>query len=244
MADTREDKKFALVTGAARRVGKAIALHLADQGYDIGLHFFTSQKEAESTRAEIASLGREAILLKADLRDPAQIEAMFNQLRTEGVDLSLVVNSAAIMPASDLMKITWKDWDEVMNSNLRAVWLICQQAARMMKLGGVILNISDAGAEQQWTGYGAYVISKNGVNTLTRLLAKQLAPSIRVNGIAPGLLQKPAEMPDAEWQKLAARVPMRSAGDMDSFLATIDLLVENGYITGETITLNGGDSLG
>ena len=236
--------QFALVTGAAARVGKAIALHLAEMGFDIGLNCFTSRSEAESTKLEIESLGRKVYLLQADLREPQEIEKMFHQVSEAGVNFTLLVNSASVMPHSDLMEITVQEWDDVINLNLRAVWLMCQQAGRIMQPGGVILNISDAGASQQWTRYGAYAISKNGVNALTRLMAKQLAPSVRVNGIAPGLLLKPSSMTDEEWNKLAERVPTRSAGDMDSFLSTIDLLIDNEYITGETITLNGGDTLG
>jgi len=236
--------KFALVSGAAARVGKAIALHLAELGYDIGLHWFTSRLEAENTALEIEGLGRKAYLFQADLREPQEIEKMFDQVSESGVHFTLLINSASVMPRSDLMNINWQEWDDIINLNLRGVWLTSQHAARVMKPGGLILNISDAGATQQWTGYGAYVISKNGVNALTRLMAKQLAPSIRVNGIAPGLLLKPAAMTEEEWQKLAERVPMRSAGDMDSFLSTIGLLISNEYITGEVITLNGGDTLG
>lgn len=236
--------KFALVSGSAARVGKAIALHLAGLGYDIGLHWFTSRSEAESTKSEIESMGRKVYLLQADLRQPQDIEKMLDQVGEAGVNFTLLVNSASVMPPSDLMNISWQEWDVILNLNLRAVWLMSQQAGRIMKPGGLILNISDAGASQQWTGYGAYVISKNGVNSLTRLMAKQLAPSVRVNGIAPGLLLKPAAMTEEEWNKLAERMPMRSAGDMDSFLSTIDLLIENEYITGETLTLNGGDTLG
>jgi len=236
--------KFALVTGAAARVGKATALHLAEVGYDIGLHWFTSQSEAESTRSEIEGLGRKVYLLQADLRQPLEIERMFEQVSGAGVNMTLLVNSASVMPHSDMMEINWQEWDNIINLNLRAVWLMSQQAARVMNPGGLVLNISDAGATQQWTGYGAYVISKNGVNALTKLLAKQLAPSLRVNAIAPGLLLKPPSMTDEEWQKLAERVPMRSAGDMEGFISTIDLLISNDYITGEIITLNGGDTLG
>ncbi len=239
-----KSSKFALVSGAAARAGKATALHLAELGYDIGLHWFTSQPDAQNTRLEIESLGRKVYLLQADLREPLEIEKMFDQVARAGVNFTLLVNSASVMPRSDLMEINAQDWDDIINLNLRAVWLMCQQAGRIMQSGGLILNISDAGASQQWTGYGAYIISKNGVNSLTRMMAKQLAPTVRVNGIAPGLLLKPADMTEGEWNKLAERVPMRSAGDMDSFLSTIDLLIENGYITGEVITLNGGDTLG
>lgn len=148
------------------------------------------------------------------------------------------------MPKSDLMKISWEDWDRIINVNLRAAWLVSRQAVAFMRKKGVIINISDAGADLHWTGYGAYGISKYALNELTRLLARQLAPAIRVCGIAPGLLMKADETTQEEWDKLAERVPMQSAGDIKSLLATIDLLISNEYITGEIITLNGGASLG
>lgn len=240
----QKSQKFALVTGAAKRVGKVIAIHLSESGYDIGIHFSNSKEDAIQTQKEVQTIGRKALLLQADLTKPDEINEMFKQLSRAGVELKVLINSAAIIPRSDLMKITWQGWDQVMNSNLRSVWLMCQQAAQAMKKGGVILNISDAGVELLWTGYGAYLVSKTGVNELTRIMARQLAPAIRVCGIAPGLLLKSPELTDEEWDKLAQRVPMQSAGDIHSFLATIDLLINNDYITGEIITLNGGASLG
>lgn len=237
-------QKFALVTGAAHRVGREIALHLARSGYDIGLHYSTSRKDAEKTKSEIESLGRKAYLLQANVLNPIEIEALFELFSLEKRKIDVLVNSAAIMPKSDLMKITWQDWDQIFNVNLRGAWLMARNAIEFMNTEGVIINISDAGAELHWTGYGAYGISKSGLNEMTRLLAKELAPRIRVCGIAPGLLIKPEEMSQKEWDLLASRVPARSAGDMNALMATIDLLIKNGYITGEIITLNGGASLG
>jgi pteridine reductase len=242
-ADPNLDK-FALVTGAARRVGREIALHLARSGYDIGLHYSTSGKDAETTKNEIESLGRKVYLLQANLLNPVEIEALFELFSREKRKIDILVNSAAIMPKSDLMKITWQDWDQIINVNLRGAWLMARHAVEFMNSKGVMINISDAGAELHWTGYGAYIISKSALNEMTRLLAKELAPNIRVCGIAPGLLMRPEEMSREEWDILASRVPTRSAGDLGALMATIDLLVTNGYITGEIITLNGGASLG
>lgn len=244
MTTIKKSKKNALVTGGARRVGKAIALHLARSGYDVGVHYETSAEDAFKTKMEIESLGQKCFLYQADLSNPAEIETMFLEISTNVSLIDILVNSAAVMPKSDLMKISPNEWDEIIDINLRAPWLLSVKAAAMMNTGGVILNISDAGAEMHWTGYGAYGISKYGLNELTRLLAKQLAPEVRVNGIAPGLLLRAEEMSVDDWNKLAGRVPMQSEGDFESLMATIDLLISNGYITGEIITLNGGASLG
>lgn len=244
MISNSNHKKFALITGAATRVGKAIALHLAETGYDIGIHYRNSEIHAIETKLEIEALGRRAFIVKADLSNPYEIESMYQQLSQTTKHIDVLVNSAAIMPQSDLMKISWQEWDQIFNTNLRAAWLVSQQAVAFMSSNGVIINISDAGADLHWTGYGAYGISKFALNELTCLLARQLAPAIRVCGIAPGLLLKNDEMNQKEWDKLAARVPMQSAGDIKSLMATIDLIITNEYITGEIITLNGGASLG
>ncbi len=240
----KQPQKLALVTGAAHRVGRELALHLARRGFDIALHYGKSEEEAKHTSQEIEVLGRHVMLLKADLANPAEIEVLFHTLRQKAESLDVLVNSAAVMPRSDLLKITWQEWDDVFAVNLRAAWLMARHASQLMHSGGVILNISDAGADLHWTGYGAYGLSKFALNELTRLLARQLAPAIRVCGIAPGLLLKAEEMPQAEWERLAARVPMKSAGDVQGLLDAVDLLLANEYITGETITLNGGASLG
>jgi pteridine reductase len=244
MSENPKMKKFALVTGAAHRVGREIALHLASSGYDIGLHYSTSRKDAEKTKSEIESLGRRAYLLQANLLNPVEIEALFELFSREKRKIDVLVNSAAVMPKSDLLKITWQDWDQILNVNLRGAWLMARHAVEFMNSEGVIINISDAGAELHWTVYGAYGISKSALNEMTRLLAKELAPKIRVCGIAPGLLMKPEEMSQEEWVLLASRVPARISGDLGALMATIDLLITNGYITGEIITLNGGTSLG
>jgi pteridine reductase len=244
MDSNTNQQKIALITGAADRVGKAIALHLANAGYDIGIHYRTSEDQANQTKKEVEVLGRKAYLFKADLANPAEIEGMFQQLSQITAHLDVLINSAAIMPRSDLMKITWQDWDAILNTNLRAVWLVSRHAVAFMENKGVMINISDTGADLHWTGYGAYGISKYALNELTCLMAKQLGPSIRVCAIAPGLLMKPEDMKQQEWDKLAARVPMHSAGDLRSVMTTIDLLIANEYITGEIITLNGGASLG
>ncbi len=244
MKNDLKKEKLALVTGGANRVGKEIALHLAKGGFDVAIHYFSSEEAAYQTKDEIESLGRKAFILRADLGNPVEIEKLFQQLAYQARSIDVLVNSAAVMPKSDLMKITWQEWDRIFNINLRAAWLMSSNSAGMMEDGGVIINISDAGADLHWTGYGAYGISKLALNEMTRLLAKQLAPAIRVCGIAPGLLLKPSDMPNEDWERLAARVPMKSAGDLSALLATIDLLIANDYITGEIITLNGGASLG
>ena len=123
---------LAVVTGAAVRIGKAIALELAARGYTIGLHYHTSQAEAEQTAAAIEALGSRAVLLQADLSDPRQIEKMYAQVASLSEKLQVLVNSASLMPAGDIGEATLEEWEQVLGINLRAPWLCAKAAARLM----------------------------------------------------------------------------------------------------------------
>jgi pteridine reductase len=239
-----QKKPLALITGGAKRIGKEIVFHLARQGYSIALHYFQSSKEAKAVSAETKTYGVECLLLKADLQSESQIESIFNSIDFDQYDLKVIVNSAAVIPRSDLMNMNSSDWDQLINTNLKAVWLCCRNGAKKMQNGGAIINISDSGASKNWTGYGGYVISKAGVEVLTRVLARELAPNIRVNAIAPGLLLRNEMVNADQWNHLVEKVPMKRSGDLPGLLQTLDLLIQNEFITGETIHFDGGSLLG
>ncbi len=234
---------LALVTGAGKRVGKLIALHLAEQGYAVGVHYHGSETEARETADQIRGMGHAAYLLQANLSDPQAVQTMFKTMDEIHNPLKVLVNSAAIMARSDLMKIEAAEWDGMMNLNARAVWLVSREAAQRMHQGGSIINISDVGAGKNWSGYGAYTVSKAAAETITKIMAKQLAPKIRVNAIAPGLLLRGADVNEEQWQTLIQKVPMGKAAEIDQFLQTLDFLLSNEYITGEIISLAGGYQL-
>ncbi len=239
----REIADMALVTGAAKRLGREIALALAEKGYNIGLHYNTSRNEAEETAQKIKEFGRKVIFFQADLQDPLQIHAMFQQIENSEIDLKVLINSAGIMTRQPFGEITVESWDEVMNINLRAPMLCCQNAARLMSEGGVIINITDSGAGKAWVNYGAYTISKAGLEVLTRVCAKSFAPKIRVNAVAPGLILPSPYISSEDWDKLVQRVPARRAGSVSDIVQAVLFLIQNGYITGETISVDGGYKL-
>lgn len=234
---------LAIVTGAARRIGRAIALHLAGRGYSVALHYHRAKAEAEETAAEIEQLRAPVYLVQADLTQPDEISAMFSIIDKIPGQLELLVNSAALMIPSDLMAINANMWDNLFNLNARAAWLCSREAALRMKSGGLILNISDVGASKNWTRYGGYVISKVAVESLTRLLARQLAPGVRVCAVSPGLLLKADDQNDEEWDRLVAKVPLDRPAEMAELLSLLDFLISNEYITGEVISLSGGYQL-
>lgn len=240
-------KPLALVTGGAHRLGKAFALTLARMGYSIALHYQTSEEEAQKTKAEIESLDVTVYLFKADLTQPDQIQKLFSELdflipHAKRSFLTLV-NSAAIMPAGNPRELELQDWDSALDLNLRAPFLLAQQAAKRMTAGGLIVNITDIGAQKAWSRYPSYLVSKAGLESLTKLLARALAPNIRVNAIAPGLVLPSDVVTQEQWDKLVQKLPLKRAATLDEIKSALEFLIKNEYITGQTIVVDGGYSL-
>jgi pteridine reductase len=230
---------LALVTGAAHRLGKAFALTLARQGYDILLHYHQSADAARQTQAEIESAGRRVILSQADLTDPAQIESLISSLNS----LDVLVNSAALMPAGNVETLTVENWDMTLDLNLRAPFLLARECAKEMTGGGLIVNVTDVGAHKAWSRYPSYTISKAALESLTRILARALAPTVRVNAIAPGFVLQSSIVADEEWQRLIHRIPLKRAARPEEIASALEFLLKNEYITGQTIVVDGGYSL-
>jgi NAD(P)-dependent dehydrogenase (short-subunit alcohol dehydrogenase family) len=234
-------KPLALVTGGAHRLGKAFALTLARMGYDLLLHYHSAEEQAQKTKAEIASLGVKVHLIQADLTQPDQISSLFANV--ERLTLNVLVNSAAIMPAGNPRELELQDWNVALDLNLRAPFLLAQQAAKRMTAGGLIVNITDIGAQKAWSRYPSYSVSKAGLESLTKLLARALAPSIRVNAIAPGLVLPSDVVTREQWDKLVEKLPLKRAATLDEITYTLQFLINNEYITGQTIVVDGGYSL-
>ena len=230
---------LALVTGAAHRLGKVFALALAQQGFDIALHYHQSLDAALRTQEEIESLGRRAMLAQADLTDPAQIQSLISNLQS----LSILVNSAAFMPSGNVDALTLENWDTALDLNLRAPFFLAQECAKKMTEGGLIVNITDVGAQKAWSRYPSYTVSKAALESLTRILARALAPKIRVNAIAPGFVLQSDIVPDEEWQRLLNRIPLKRPARPEELALALEFLWKNEYITGQTIVVDGGYSL-
>ena len=234
---------LALVTGAAHRLGRVFAMSLARQGYAILLHYHRSAEEAVAVASEIRSIGVPVHLVQADLTKTTDIYSLFSTIDSLPHKLRLLVNSAGTMQRADVRTLSMPDWDATMALNLRAPFLLAQQAAERMKDGGLIVNISDSGAGKAWTGFPAYTISKAGLDSLTYILAKALAPKIRVNSIAPGLVLPSENTTPAEWQKLVDRLPLRHPALVDDIVAALEYLLKNESVTGQIIVVDGGYSL-
>ncbi|MBM4427330.1 MAG: SDR family oxidoreductase [Chloroflexi bacterium] len=236
-------KSLALVTGAAHRLGKAFALSLARMGYSIALHYRGSVTEAEKTADEIRALGVDCLPIRADLTVPVKVDFLFSLVDEFRAPLKIVVNSAAIMPVGNPRTLELHDWNSALDLNLRAPFLVAQHAAKRMINGGLIVNISDIGAQKAWSRYPPYTVSKAGLESLTKMLARALAPNIRVNGIAPGLVLPSDVVTEEQWAKLVEKLPLKRAARLEELTSTLEFLIKNEYITGQTIVVDGGYSL-
>ena len=238
--------KVALVTGGARRLGRVIARELAASGADLALHHNASAQAAGEAAAEFGALGSQVEVFRADLRDPDAITRLIIEVEAAFGKLDVLVNNAACFVRQSVLDITAADWDSVMDLNLRAPFFCAQAAARLMRSrgSGVIVNIADVGGLQPWPNHAHHSISKAGMIMLTRVLARALAPEIRVNAIAPGPVLPPDGLSVDEEQKLAEKTALKRLGDPTDVAAAVIFLVRSDYVTGETIVVDGGKTIG
>lgn len=239
--------QVALITGSGRRIGKVIALILARAGADVVVNYHRSRAEAQATIREIESLGVRAVAIRADISRPAQVRELFRSAHRKFGRLDILVNNAAIFFQRRWDKLTEKDWDRILGTNLKGTFFCAQAAARIMqkqKQGGRIINISSLGGLEAWPSYAHYCASKAGVVMLTRSLAKALAPKILVNSVAPGTIQFPDEEP-GEWaENVLKTTPLRKAGRPEDVAeAVLFLATQGGFITGQVIAVDGGKSI-
>ena len=238
--------RVALVTGGAHRVGKSIALALAAAGAHTVITYLHAVDEAASTRREIEAHGVQALALQLDQREPAQIAALLGAVRERFSRLDILVNSAAIMERKPIFDITPDDWDRTLDTNLRGPFFMAQAAARLMlekKSAGCIVNIADLAALRPWPSYVAHSVSKAGLVGLTRALAVALAPSIRVNAIAPGAVLKPPGWSDERWSQLSRSAPLGRSGAPNDVAQAVLYLTRSEFITGQLLVLDGGREL-
>jgi len=238
--------KVALVTGSARRVGKAIALGLAQQGMHQVIHHGHSDQDAEEVAATVRALGVEAIVVKADLTQPADIENLFETVRQRFKRLDVLVNSASTFTPGDIIKVTLESWQETLAVNLTAPFLCSQHAARLMRetgSGGAIINILDVSALRPWKTHPAHSVSKAALLTLTEALAQNLGPDIRVNAIAPGPILRDEGNSPEQWEKMGKALPLGHTGDPSDVAQAVAFLASQSFITGTTLRVDGGDYL-
>jgi pteridine reductase len=234
--------RVALVTGAGRRLGRALARALAARGMTLGLHYHTSSEGAEELRDEIRREGGRAACFPGDLRDPAVALGLAPQVTAEFGQLDVLVNSAAVMHRLRFEETTPQQWDDILNLNLRSVFFCTQGAAgALRRAGGKVVDIADLAGLEPWPGFAAHSVSKAGVVMLTRVLARALAPEVTVNAIAPGAVLVPEDYDAEERERLARAAPLGRLGDPEDVVAALLYLLEGGdFVTGEVLVVDGG----
>jgi pteridine reductase len=240
-------RRVALVTGGARRVGRAIVERLAADGYDVAFTYLSSEQEAADVRGGVErDHGRIAVPIRADLSDPpTAVETIEREFGKHFDRLDVLVNNASVwLPAaladtsSEMMRKLWA-------VHVESPLLLCQRfAGRLRQAGGRVVNMVDLLAERPWPQYLAYCASKAALWNLTLGLARELAPEVTVNGIAPGVVEWPEDYPEAERAKYLMRVPLARAGTPADVANAVQFLITGGsYMTGQILRLDGGRSI-
>ena len=246
------DGSVSLVTGSARRLGKQIAVTLARRGSHIAVHYGGSEDAARLTAEELRGLGVEAEPFGADLTRPAEIDRLFARIGERFGRLDVLVNSAASFERGSFESITVEQWDEVQALNLRAPFLCLQRAAALMRrepradgAPAAAINIGDLSGLVPWSNQAHHGVSKAGLQQLTRLAARDLAPDVRVNAVVPGPILPPPGMAfeDPAWRRTVDRLPLRRAGEPGEVGEAVAFLAASDFITGATLLLDGGESL-
>ena len=234
--------KTILVTGAARRLGRAIAVELASSGAAILVHHHASPSDAEATCETIRRLGAAAHPVQADVGAAGGIDFLFEQVDRHG-PLHGLVNSAAVMLAGDLLTVSEADWHSTIDVNLKGAFFVLQQAAQRIRRsgGGAVVNVADIAGLRPWPRFPVHSISKAGLLSLTQVAALALAPDIRVNAVVPGPVLKPDRISAARWEALGLQLPMQRTGTPDDVARAVCFLMENDFITGEALLVDGGN---
>ncbi len=236
--------QVALVTGAGRRVGRAIALRLAAEGAQVIVHYRHSGSEAQAVAAEITQAGGQSVALHADLSQLGEIDQLFGQIETSFKRLDILVNNAAVFAPTPVSNTTEAQWDAILGSNLKAPFFCSQRAASLLTAsgGGRIVNLASLGGLLAWPSYAAYSASKAGVIMLTRTLARALAPAVTVNAIAPGTISFPDDAPEIA-ENYIRSTPLKRTGTPDDIAGAVIYLVGAAFVTGQVIVVDGGRSI-
>ena len=237
--------KIALITGAGHRLGKTIALALANQGCHLMVHFYQAQEAAAETTAQAESLGVQAALVQADLSVTQGVRDTFRAIDSVYGGIDLLVNSAAILERRNLLEVDEEDWRRSVGLNLKGAYFVLQEAARRMRSRGAgsVVNVSDTAAHRPWKEFPLHSISKAGLEMLTQVAAVALAPNIRVNAVIPGPTLKPDWLPDERWDEVTGKIPLKQTVPSQNVAEAVVFLMKNEYITGHLLRVDGGDLL-
>jgi pteridine reductase len=242
-----DDQPVALITGGAVRVGEAIVRELADRGYRVAIHANTSLGRAQELVSQLTEVGHNAAAFGADLRDEDATRAMIDRARRHFGRLDALVNSAATWSPTPLESVLADDVRRFFEINTLSTFICCQHAGQIMieqEQGGAIVNIGDWAAERPYRNYSAYFASKGAIPALTRMFAVELAPKVRVNAVLPGPVLLPESVSETDRRRAIAGTLLGRAGRPENVAQAIAALLQNDFITGACLPVDGGRTLG
>lgn len=238
-----KSKHGVLITGAANRIGKQIAIYFASKGYNIAIHYSHSRENAIKTQEEIKTkYNVECEIFKADFLNKTETSKLLSQVQSK-FEIMHIVNSASIFYENKFSDIGMSDFDVFMEINLKVPYLLTKQFAQTASEGSSVINILDTKITQNKTKHFDYLLSKKFLEVFTKQVAYELAPKIRVNGIAPGVILPPKDKDEDYINGLLYNVPMRSVGSPEKITHAIDFLINNEFVTGQIIFIDGGENL-
>ena len=237
--------KTALVTGAAKRVGRVIALELAKNGCHVHLHYRASKSEAEATAVEIRSRGVDCHLFQADLGKNFDILNIAAAVFKKNLAVDFLINNASLFYKTPLDSVSEADWDKLVDTNLKGPFFLSKEIGKKMAegLGGKIINIADWSGFRPYKDYAPYCASKGGLITLTKSLARDLAPKVFANAIAPGPVLLPPDFSEAEKEAITKKTVLGRIGTPEDIAHAVIFLLENDFINGTVLVVDGGRSL-
>ncbi len=237
--------KTALITGAAKRVGKALSEHLAEQGWNVILHFNTSEKQvkllAETLKSKYPSQCFEVV--KANLEDSSEVLDLIPTVMKNFGAFQLLINNASVFEPGYIQNTSAELFDNQISVNLKAPFLLMRDFYKFCKVGNIV-NLTDTRITNNKSNFSAYSISKKGLWELTKMAALEFSPKIRVNAIAPGVTLAPVDKDESYLQNLAKNIPMKSPGGLLPILKSLDYILENEHLTGQLLFADGGENLG
>ena len=245
MTDKLLSGKSALVTGGARRIGRAIALALAGAGADVAITYRKSRSEASETLEEIKALGCRALAVECDVRSEDSVRSAVHAVSAIFGRLDLVVNNAAVFESAALDEMSLEQWDAVFETNARGPFLVAREALpHLRKVQGRIVNIGSLGGIHAWAGHAHYCSSKAAVHMLTQAMAKAFAPEVSVNCVAPGWIEMDGSVESAS-ARFASKTPTKRNGTAEDVAeAVLFFATGPGFVTGQILTVDGGLGLG
>ena len=235
-------KRSVLITGSARRIGRETALFLASLGFDIALHYSTSKEAAEDTAIKIRSMNVDCLVYQADLQQKASVLDLIPRVKKDFPNLSLLINNASTFNKAMITETEWELFENHMAINFRAPFFLSRAYALNFSSGHII-NILDTKINNNSSLYSSYTLSKKVLAEFTKMAALEFAPSIRVNGLAPGFILLPENHEEGYEKILLRKIPLKKQGEIKNLLDSIGFLLHNEYLTGQIVYVDGGQGL-